>query len=150
LVKQVEAASEKLRSLDVKHERAVQIGKEKICFTSFNKHELAVFLPNSVGHYEAVNCNCPHYFLAEESVLLFRHHQPENAHKYIVGQIVHIDHNVARPPSPESVPGGLSEGRNEGGATWNPFGLPLGTDYFVVTVAMVPDFTTSLHRTTSS
>lgn len=112
LLKQLEAVSEKLKS---KHERAVQIGKEKICFTSFNKHELAVFLPNDAGHYEAVNCNCPHYFLSEESVLLFKAHQPETAHKYIVAQIVHIDHNVARPPSPGSLAGGLVEGKNGGG-----------------------------------
>lgn len=126
-----------------------QASKEKICFTRFNVHELAVFMPNDNGHYEAINVNCPHYYLSDESIALFVE-QPPETQRYIVGQIVHIDRNVARQP-PESGSYLSSTGTDLSGSTaiagagmklrTNPYGLPVGTEYFVVTVAMVPDFT---------
>lgn len=66
-----------------------------------------------------------------------------------MGQIVHLDRKVVipAPPSPPSssgsadgsLPGmeGSPIGRVRG--AHNPYGLPLGTEYHVATIAMVPD-----------
>lgn len=71
-----------------------------------------------------------------------------------MGQIVHIDRKVVIPaPPPPPLLAGSSDGSVQGTelgagtmltparakASHNPYGLPLGTDYYIVTVAMVPD-----------
>ncbi|KAL2629619.1 hypothetical protein R1flu_014305 [Riccia fluitans] len=129
-----------LDELKKKRQIEKQASKEMICFTRFQVHGLAVFIPNGSGHYEALNRNSPNYFLSDESIALFLENLPNGQH-YIVGQIVHIDRSIARSSSSPgeseisgSSVGGISRCRS------NPYGLPLGTEYFVVTVAMVPDF----------
>lgn len=108
------------------------MNKEKISFSRLELHEIAAFVLNNVsGHYEAINRNSAHshYFLASESVALFADHLP-NRPTYIVGQIVHIEKQIVK----------SSPGRPTG---LNPYGLPggVGCEYFVVTVAMLPDTT---------
>lgn len=75
-----------------------------------------------------------------------------------MGQIVHIDRKVVIPaPTPPPLSTGSSDESlqtSESGAgtilapartkaSHNPYGLPLGTDYYIVTVAMVPDLFSS-------
>jgi len=113
-----------------------------------------VFLPNANGYYEAMNHNCPNYYLSGESIALFQEQGLPSGTPYIVGQIVHIDCKVANlAPSPclssSSTSDGSPTGSEHGStmavqtrstrANLNPYGLPLGTEFFVVTVAMVPD-----------
>eukprot|EP00898_Chlorokybus_atmophyticus_P004732 jgi/Chlat1/525/Chrsp103S00995 len=90
-----------------------------VSFDNFAVQDIAVFLPNEQGFYEAVNTNCPRYYLSEDSVELFVQHQP-NARKYIVGQIVHIDRRE------------MHDSMHD-----NQYELPEGADYAIVTVAMV-------------
>ncbi|KAL3687625.1 hypothetical protein R1sor_013934 [Riccia sorocarpa] len=130
-----------LEELKKKRQMEKQATKEMICFTRFQVHGLAVFIPNGSGYYEALNRNCPNYFLSDESIALFLENLP-NGQRYIVGQIVHIDRSIAR--SSSSSPGeseiSVADAGSVSRSRSNPYGLPLGTEYFVVTVAMVPDF----------
>lgn len=134
LSKELESKTELIKNLYAKHKMERLVNKEKISFTRFEVHELAAFVRNSAGHYEAINRNCRNYYLSEESIALFVDNLP-NGRQYIIGQIVHIERNVARqPPTPSS-----SRSR------YNPYGLPIGVEFFVVTVAMVPDTIQTSH-----
>lgn len=134
LSKELESKTELIKNLYAKHKMERLVNKEKISFTRFEVHELAAFVRNSAGHYEAINRNCRNYYLSEESIALFVDNLP-NGRQYIIGQIVHIERNVAR-QTPNS-----SSSRSR----YNPYGLPIGTEFFVVTVAMVPDTIQSPH-----
>ncbi|EFJ12217.1 hypothetical protein SELMODRAFT_182539 [Selaginella moellendorffii] len=143
LNKDIESKAEMLKNLYAKHKLEKRARKEKICFTRFEVHELAVFMPNSAGHWEALNRNCPNYYLSDESIALFLENLP-SGQQYIVGQIVHINRNVARrAPSPSTrEPSAAPPGGGGGAASrprYNPYGLGIGCEFFVVTVAMVPD-----------
>uniref|UniRef100_A0A803M8Z5 Autophagy-related protein 11 n=1 Tax=Chenopodium quinoa TaxID=63459 RepID=A0A803M8Z5_CHEQI len=120
LSKDLEERKEMVKTLYTKHQHEKQANKEKISFCRFEVHEIAAFILNSSGHYEAISRNCPNYFLSPESVALFTDHLP-NRPAYIIGQIVHIERRVVKPHS----------------ATH----LPVGCEYFIVTVAMLPDTT---------
>ncbi|EFJ36260.1 hypothetical protein SELMODRAFT_79145 [Selaginella moellendorffii] len=144
LRKEVENKAEMAKSLFAKCKLEKQASKEKICLTRFEVHELALFAPNAAGHYEALNRNCPNYFLSEESIALF-HGKNEQRRKYIVGQIVHIEHHtVAAPPGASSSSFSILEGGASSSSSVmgrhraNSYELPVGTEYWVVTVAMVP------------
>ncbi|GLJ27681.1 hypothetical protein SUGI_0543440 [Cryptomeria japonica] len=145
LSRELESKMELVKSLYAKRTMDKQVSKEKISFTRFEVHELAAFVPNSAGHYEAINRNCRNYYLSEESIALFIDNIPNGRH-YIIGQIVHIQKNVARHPG-----NGRDLVASSGSSTssfksrYNPYGLPIGTEYFVVTVAMVPDLIRSAH-----
>ena len=106
------------------------MNKEKISFGRLELHEIAAFVLNVAGHYEAINRNCTHYYLSSESVALFADHLPHRP-TYIVGQIVHIER--------QTVKSGSSQFALNSGV--NPYGLAVGCEYFVVTVAMLPDTT---------
>lgn len=127
----------------------LQANKEKITFGRFAVRELVAFVLNSTGHYEAVNRNCPNYYLSEESVALFKE-QYSISPIYIIGQIVHIERQVIRPLlSPRSQRGDQLEASHSSetgnrqsigpASTSNPYNLPVGCEYFIVTVAMLPD-----------
>lgn len=121
-----------------------QANKEKICLGPLEVHELAAFVLNSSGHYEALTRSCNRYFLSSESIALFSDHISRNQN-YILGQVVHIERGVVMPP-PSSTP---DEGQKESGSKEStldqdrgstpPYGLPFGCEYFVVTVAMLPE-----------
>ncbi|XP_038699469.1 autophagy-related protein 11 isoform X2 [Tripterygium wilfordii] len=160
LRKELEDKKELVKTLYTKHQLEKQANKEKISFGRLEVHEIAAFVLNAADHYEAINRNCSNYYLSAESVALFADHLPSRP-RYIVGQIVHIERQTVKPPHPPSrqerrgadqVENMFSETRNEqltlnSGTTFNPYGLPVGCEYFVVTVAMLPD--TAIHSTSS-
>ncbi|XP_076893016.1 autophagy-related protein 11-like isoform X2 [Bidens hawaiensis] len=112
-----------VKTLYAKLQSEKQVNKEKISFSRLELHEIAAFVLNAAGHYEAINRNCTCYYLSSESVALFADHLPHRP-SYIVGQIVHVERQTVK-----SVDAGQ----------FNPYGLPVGSEYFVVTVAMIPD-----------
>jgi autophagy-related protein 11 len=132
-----------------------QANKEKISFGRLEVHEIAAFVLSSAGHYEAITRNCSNYYLSAESVALFADHLPSRPN-YIVGQIVHIERQTVKssPPTSTRPEHGRADQTDHltsdmgtdrlilnSGSTLNPFGLPIGCEYFVVTVAMLPDTT---------
>ena len=130
----------------------LQANKEKICFGCLEVHEIAAFVLTSGGYYEAITRNCSNYYLSDESVALFAEHVPSRPN-YIVGQIVHIERQIvkAAPPRAEkfSTPDkGTDWLTLNSGSTPNPYGLPVGCEYFLVTVAMLPD--TTIHSSSPS
>lgn len=124
-----------------------QVNKEKISFGRLEVHEIAAFVRNASGHYEAINRNSTNYYLSVESVALFTDHLPSRP-KYIVGQIVHIERQAVKqqiaPCGPGLNPATSDHSGtdrltlNSGSTSANPYGLPIGCEYFVVTVAMLP------------
>ncbi|XP_057968550.1 autophagy-related protein 11 isoform X2 [Malania oleifera] len=156
LMKELEEKKEMVKTLYTKHQLEKQASKEKISFRRFEVHEIAAFVLNRAGYYEAINRNCSNYYLSTESVALFTDHLPDRPN-HIIGQIVHIERQSVKPP-----PNAIRLEHNRGdrldpltsdavtnrlsmntGPTSNPYGLPIGCEYFVVTVAMLPD--TSIH-----
>lgn len=117
-----------------------QASKEKISFVRLEVHELACFVPNSARHYAAIHRSCTNYYLSAESVALFT--EPYSGRPpYIIGQIVHIERRTTRTDTDAKVDGmNLSPGSSD---MTNPYGLPAGCEYFVVTVAMLPDVISS-------
>lgn len=111
----------------------LQANKEKISFGRLEVREIAAFVLNSAGDYEAINRNCPNYYLSKESVALFVDHLP-NRPSYIIGQIVHIERQSVQARPSRGSPLEFQK---------TPYGLPVGSDYFIVTVAMLPD--TGIH-----
>jgi autophagy-related protein 11 len=87
---------------------------------------------NSSGKYEAVNRNHMNYYLSDESVALFTE-QHSSQPAYIIGQVVHIERCV--------VQSDMSSSRSDSGSRFalNPYILPVGSEYFLVTVALLPD-----------
>lgn len=157
LKKELEEKKAMVNTLCAKLQHEKQVNKEKISFGRLEVHEIAAFFVNSSGHYEAINRNCHNYYLSTESVALFRDHLP-NRPSYIVGQIVHIERQIVRTPPP--TPAG-SESRGAdfvdkgvgrltviSKSTLNPYGLPVGCEYFIVTIAMLPE--TTIHSQPSS
>lgn len=122
--KGLEASEEVVKAVRGMQERADQAqlaSRGKLSFASFQVHDLAAFVATPSGEaYAALNSNCPHLYLSGDSVALFKQQRVAEV-VVIVGQIVHIETSVA---------GG------EGGV--NPYELPPGTQYAVVTLALVP------------
>jgi hypothetical protein len=143
LKKDLENQAEVMKNMYAKRKFDKQASAEKICFTRFEIHGLAVFLPNANGHFEAINHKCPNYYLSGESIALFQEQGlPSGSTPYIVGQIVHLDRKVVVPAPHSPPPSGSSDGvlPGKGGrGSSNPYGLPMGTEYYVATIAMVPD-----------
>ncbi|PWA74122.1 hypothetical protein CTI12_AA253110 [Artemisia annua] len=133
LTKELDEKKELVNTLYMKVQSEKQVNKEKISFGRLELHEIAAFVLNVAGHYEAINRNCSHYYLSTESVALFADHLPHRP-TYIVGQIVHIERQAVKSSS-------VRADHVEMGS--NPYGLPVGCEYFVVTVAMLPD--TAIH-----
>nr|GMD27589.1 autophagy-related protein 11 [Ipomoea batatas] len=164
LTKEVEEKKELVNALYKKHQLEKQANKEKICFARLEVHEIAAFVLNSAGYYEAINRHCPRYYLSAESVALFTNHLPSRP-SYIVGQIVHIERQIVRtPPSPLPSPSTQADHHdrdrvgdslmsdagtsrlsslNSGSTSTTPYGLPVGCEFFIVTVAMLPDTSSS-------
>ncbi|KAK6151545.1 hypothetical protein DH2020_014180 [Rehmannia glutinosa] len=143
LNKELEEKKELVNTLYVKHRLEKQANKEKISFGRLEVHEIAAFVLNSSGHYEAINRNCPYYYLSAESVALFTDHLPSHP-SYIVGQVVHIERRTVKSPPSTSDQVQSNTGST---STSNPYDLPIGCEYFVVTIAMLPD--TTMHSPTS-
>ncbi|CAE6167277.1 unnamed protein product [Arabidopsis arenosa] len=165
--KDLEEKKELVKTLYTKHQLGKQANKEKISFGRLEVHEIAAFVLNQAGHYEAINRNCPNYYLSSESEALFTDHLP-NRPTYIVGQIVHIERQIVKLPSPLSASASPEAGKthhlgsDQGSRTLasssiststsatttsNPYGLSSGCEYFIVTIAMLPD--TAIHQQAS-
>ncbi|KAL1553800.1 autophagy-related protein 11-like isoform X1 [Salvia divinorum] len=150
LNKELEEKKELVNTLYLKHHLEWKANKEKICLGRLEVHELAAFVLNSSGHYEAINRSCPYYFLSVESVALFTENACRNQ-SYILGQVVHIERRVVKPPPPTleqtddgsdtlaSSDSGGNRSTLDQGLIPNPYGLPVGCEYFIVTIAMLPD-----------
>ncbi|XP_016432627.2 autophagy-related protein 11-like [Nicotiana tabacum] len=162
LAKELDEKKELVNTLYKKHQHEKQANKEKISFGRLEVHEIAAFVLNSTGNYEAINRNSPRYYLSAESVALFTDHLP-NRPSYIVGLVVHIERQTVRLPPSTSVrvdhdrdrldiltsdTGTTNRLSLNSGSTTNPYGLPVGCEYFVVTVAMLPD--TAIHSSPTS
>nr|KYP51451.1 Autophagy-related protein 11 [Cajanus cajan] len=155
LRKELEEKIDQVKTYYNKHQLEKQANKEKICFGCLEVHEIAAFVLTPAGHYEAITRNCSNYYLSDESVALFADHLPTRPN-YIVGQIVHIERQVVKaPPRPEH--GRTDKFTPDKGTDWltlnsgstpNPYGLPVGCEYFLVTVAMLPD--TTIHSSSPS
>ncbi|KAL2482870.1 Autophagy-related protein 17 [Forsythia ovata] len=146
LKEELDEKTELVNTLYMKHQLEEQANKEKISFGRLEVHEIAAFVLNSAGNYEAINRHCPYYYLSAESVALFADHLPTRP-SYIVGQIVHIERQTVKslPSTPNrDIPTPTSDTETSrlilnSGSTSNPYGLPVGCEYFVVTVAMLPN-----------
>ncbi|KAI4344321.1 hypothetical protein L6164_011563 [Bauhinia variegata] len=153
LKKELEEKKDLVKTLYTKHQLEKQANKEKISFGHLEVHEIAAFVLNSAGHYEAITRNCSNYFLSCESVALFVDHLPSRPN-FIVGQIVHIERQIVKAlPAGERIDQLTSDMGTDrltlnSGSTANPYCLPVGCEYFVVTVAMLPD--TTIHSPTPS
>ncbi|CAI9779665.1 unnamed protein product [Fraxinus pennsylvanica] len=158
LKKEVEDKKESVNTLYVKLQLEKQANKERISFGRLEVHEIAAFVLNSAGHYEAINRSCRYYYLSAESVALFATHLPSHP-SYVVGQIVHIERqtvksttfdraeNIRDPVDLLTSDTGTSGLTLNSGSSSNPYDLPLGCEYFVVTVAMLPDATIHMSPT---
>ena len=122
-------------------------------------NEIAAFVLKSSGFYEAINRNCPYYYLSSEFVALFTDHLP-SCPSYIVAQVDHIERRTANsaPLTSERAEHGRDRvdvlmpdiGSNQGltlVSTLSPYGLHVNRECFIVTVAMLPD--TTIHLPTS-
>lgn len=149
LRKELDEKKELVSTLYKKHQHEKQANKERISFSRLEVHEIAAFVLTPAGHYEAINRNCTRYYLSSESVALFTDHLPSRP-RYIVGQVVHIERQTAKPSPPASTrpEHGMTDQMDNLNSdnvadrlnpTLNPYGLPIGCEYFIVTVAMLPD-----------
>ncbi|KAK1366886.1 Autophagy-related protein 11 [Heracleum sosnowskyi] len=140
LTKELEERKELVNTLYMKHQSEKQATKDKISFGRLEVHELAAFIFNSAGHYEAINGNCHHYYLSTESVALFADHLPQRP-SYIIGQIVHIERLEASPVQAEHNNDRVEFLTTDTGSSVGPYDLPIGCEYFIVTIAMLPETT---------
>ncbi|CAI9787427.1 unnamed protein product [Fraxinus pennsylvanica] len=128
-------------TLYAKHQLEKQVNKERISFGRLEVREIAAFVLDSAGHYKAINRDCPYFYLSAESVALFADHLPTRP-SYIVGQIVHIERQTVKSPSSNrdllTSDTETSHLIMSSESTSNPYGLPVGCEYFVITVAMLP------------
>ncbi|KAL0726610.1 hypothetical protein Bca4012_022703 [Brassica carinata] len=162
-IKDLKEKKELVKTLYTKHQLGKQANKEKISFGRLEVHEIAAFVLNQAGHYEAINRNCPNYYLSSESEALFTDHLP-NRPTYIVGQIVHIERQTVKQAPTLSASATPEAGKRDylgsrnlasssmstsssGATTANPYGLSSGCEYFIVTIAMLPD--TAIHQQAS-
>lgn len=152
LLKELEEKKELVKTLYKKHQLEKQANKEKISFGRLEVHEIAAFVLNPAGNYEAINRCCFNYYLSAESVALFTD-QLQPRPSYIIGQIVHIEQQTVKSPTqiwtehnnnigdqanPLTSVAGTDRLTCKSAAIWNPYGLPIGSNYFVVTIAMLP------------
>jgi len=88
-----------------------------LAVSDFKDQDLVCFVYiSATGFYEAFNMDTPNYYLSEESLELFVDEKRRKQH--IFGQVVYI-----------------SPGISEAGA--NPYNLPVGTPYFMVTITRI-------------
>ncbi|CAL1358665.1 unnamed protein product [Linum trigynum] len=153
LLKDLEEKKELCTTLYKKHQLEKQANKERISFSRLEVHEIAAFVLNADRHYVAISRSCSNYYLSAESVALFTDHLPTPP-SFIVGKIVHIECQTVKqlPGAAAAADQGSTSDVLEAapdrrltvnnlGSTKNPYNLPIGCEYFVVTIAMLPDTT---------
>ena len=65
----------------------------------FKVQDIALFIENEKGQYEALNFNSRHYYLSPESLDLCRTQNDSSRSKHMFGQIVHMEKKVAEKDS---------------------------------------------------
>lgn len=110
-------------------------------------HEIAAFVLNSWGQYMAINKNSSNYYLSAESVALFTDHL-QTRPSYIIGQIVHIERRVMKPSSLGTMKSYRKDQTTTDteierlalslGFASSSSDVPVSSEYFIVTVAMLP------------
>ncbi|KAI9125779.1 hypothetical protein K1719_003197 [Acacia pycnantha] len=151
-IRKLEEETNQIKAINNKHRQEKQASKEKISFGHLEVHEIAVFVLIASGHYQAITRDYSNYYLSTECVAMLADHLPCRPN-HIFGQIVHIEHQVVKAmplistqPEHARVDQPISDMETDrlslnSGSSSNPYGLPIGCDYFVVTVAMLPDRT---------
>eukprot|EP00245_Coleochaete_scutata_P018786 TRINITY_DN994_c0_g1_i1.p1 TRINITY_DN994_c0_g1~~TRINITY_DN994_c0_g1_i1.p1 ORF type:complete len:322 (+),score=54.58 TRINITY_DN994_c0_g1_i1:53-967(+) len=141
LKRQLDNTAEMKKALAIQHEHVVQVAQNKLSFLSFEPQDLAIFMLNARGHYEAINHSCPNIFMSSESLATVSTRDVDTC-KYIVGRIISMDRRVAGTEGASgsetsNAAGGvgrlISSGENQ---DHNPYGLEAGTEYCVVSVSM--------------
>jgi len=90
---------------------------DKISYSSFDVGDVVLFFPYSTPTvYIAFHVNCPHRYLALDNI--------EGSPSYILGRIVYQEELVA----------------GQKGTTANPYGIPVGLKFWVLTVEVVKAF----------
>lgn len=97
---------------------------DKISHSSFSVGDVGLFMPTSVGSsgkrtYLAFHTNCPHRYLSTDNV--------KDTPNFIIGRIIYQEELIA----------------GEQGTDANPYGIPYGTTFFVLTVEILNKNTTS-------
>ena len=107
------------------------MNKEKISFGRLEVPEIAAFVLNPAGHYEAITRSSSNYYLSSESVALFADNHPGRLN-YIVGQIVHIERQVAK----ATRPGRADQLTSDAGMDWltlnSGFSTMVELDWFLI------------------
>lgn len=93
--------------------------RNKISYTSFEPGDCALFLPTSSGNFIAFNRGAPFRYLSDESLSAAKVNAGGRV-DYVVGHVVEIDEGIAQ------------EGEGN-----NPYSLPFGTPYFVLSVMVI-------------
>ncbi|XP_059635432.1 NAC domain-containing protein 55-like isoform X2 [Cornus florida] len=109
--------------------------KEMVSVRRLQVHDIATFVLNAAGYYEAQNC--PNYFLSEASVALLDDHLPIRP-SLIIREVVKIEKQTVMPLPTMTGTNRLTLNLGStvnpcGPSTINPYSLPVGSDYFVVT-----------------
>ena len=129
-----------------------------ISFNSFNVNDVALFMPVFVNNkdtrtYLAFNTNCHHRYLSDQSILpLVESNADKRWPDFVLGRIVLVEtHAVGRSrsrSSNKSVGGGSdskennivkdgSEEKSDEEEDANPYGLPAGTNYYILHVEVL-------------
>merc|ERR1711920_1191594 len=74
-----------------KSENEAQSSLCKCVTKDFKVQDIALFLEEEAGCFEAYNDSCPNHFLSVESVDLIKN---QTNKKFVIGQIVHIEERV--------------------------------------------------------
>jgi hypothetical protein len=115
-----QSAKEALEALTVKYKKSVSSGglSDKISHSSFDVGDVGLFMPTGRGSggkrtYLAFHTNCPHRYLSTDCI--------KGSPDFVLGRIVYQEVLIA----------------GEIGTDANPYGLHVGTQFFVLTVEVL-------------
>jgi len=116
-LREAKTESRKLRE-SLRKKKAYEKESDKISHSSFKVHDVALFMPTGRGSggkrtYLAFHTNCPHHYLSTDNI--------EGTPDFVLGRIVYQEDLIA---------GDL-------GTDANPYGLHVGTKFFVNTVEVL-------------
>lgn len=113
---EAKAEARKMKEL-LRKKKADEKASDKISHSSFKVHDVALFMPTGRGSgkrtYLAFHTNCPHHYLSTDNI--------EGEPNFVLGRIVYQEDLVA----------------GELGTDANPYGLHVGTKFFVNTVEVL-------------
>mmetsp|Transcript_20768 Transcript_20768/g.30739 ORF Transcript_20768/g.30739 Transcript_20768/m.30739 type:complete len:792 (+) Transcript_20768:85-2460(+) len=114
---EAKAEARKMKEL-LRKKKAEERSSDKISHSSFKVHDVALFMPTGRGSggkrtYLAFHTNCPHHYLSTDNI--------QGTPDFVLGRIVYQEDLVA----------------GELGTDANPYGLHVGTKFFVNTVEVL-------------